>query len=346
MQSTSPLCTAAINKVAEIYEQLNESKAETLKCNFALAFPGLSQAEILDLMRKHRQSLFHSELERRQLNVMPPAHLRRFIQKHVEIEGSEHLREAREGPEPVILFTPHYGSFAVGVLRAIMDFENFKKVSLFYESPEKNPTTSIYKGLMERLGCDARVLYNDKTAVLKGLRVLKKGQVLGMMPDVFEYNLGLMYVPFFGRLTVAMGGTAFFALKANARLIPGYSWRRERQRFVLQYGAPIELSRTGDMAEDIYRTTVRIFANIQEQLTVAPEHWVYWDTFTERMSYGAEIEIPRASDAWLPQFGKLRHELATDTSHLGRFLSSLEARLRHVDEPSQEAALWETIGAP
>jgi hypothetical protein len=26
-------------------------------------------------------------------------------------------------------------------------------------------------------------------------------------------------------------------------------------------------------------------------------------------------------------------------------LSSLEARLRHVEEPSQEAALWETIGA-
>jgi len=121
-----------------------------------------------------------------------------------------------------------------------MDFENFKKVSLFYESPEKNPTTSIYKGLMERLGCDARVLYNDKTAVLKGLRVLKNGQVLGMMPDVFEYNLGLMYVPFFGRLTVAMGGTAFFALKTNARLIPGYSWRRKGQRFALKYGAPIE----------------------------------------------------------------------------------------------------------
>ncbi|HEX8068723.1 MAG TPA: hypothetical protein VF546_02150 [Pyrinomonadaceae bacterium] len=327
MQLTAPLCTAAAHKLADAYGALNDAKNAQLRDNFALAFPHLGEPELAALVKRHRRSTFHSELERRQLDVMPRAHLRDYLQTRIEIEGGEHLRAACESPDPVVLFTPHYGSFAVGVMRTIMEVDRFRPISLFYESPETNPTTYMYKGLMERLGCNSHVLYNDRTAVLKGLRALKQGHVLGIMPDVFEYNMSLMYVPFFGRLTVAMGGTAFFALKAKARLIPGYCWRRGRGRFTLKYGAPIELSRTGDMDEDIFRTTARIFANIQEQLTAAPEHWVYWDTLCDRMGYGAEVELPRERGAWRAQFARLRGELATGGSNLGRYLRAFEAQL-------------------
>lgn len=328
MQAAAPVGAAALARVADAYEYLNAEETARLKYNFALAFPELSDAGLRELVIRHRRATFQSEYERKQLDMMPPARLRDFCARRVEIEGAEHLRAACESPEPVVLFTPHYGSFAVGTMRAAMEIAPHKQFSVFYDAPEKNPTTQIYKGLFERLDVGTRVLYNDRTAILAGTRALRKGGVLGIMPDVYEYNPGLMYVPFFGGLTVAMGGTAFFALKANARLLPAYCWRSARGRFVTRFDPPIELSRTGDLGEDIYRTTVRIFANMQAQLTAAPEHWVYWDGFSARMGHDLEARLPHGTESWAERFTKLRRAMATEGSTLGRFLAGFEAGLQ------------------
>ncbi|HEX8131320.1 MAG TPA: hypothetical protein VF527_19630 [Pyrinomonadaceae bacterium] len=343
MQAASPLGTAALARLADAYEYLNADETTRLKHNFALAFPHLSDAEQRELIIKHRRATFQSEYDRRHLDMMPGAQLRDFCLKRIEIEGAEHLRAACESPDPVVLFTPHYGGFGIGTMRAAMDLAPHKQFSVFYDSPEKNPTTYIYKGLIERLDVGTRVLYNDRTAVLAGMRALRKGGVLGIMPDVYEYNPSLMYVPFFGGLTIAMGGTAFFALKANARLLPAYCWPRGRGRFILRYDAPIELSRTGDLGEDIYQTTVRIFANMQAQLTAAPEHWVYWDRFSDRMGNDLQVKLPSGDESWAEQFTQLRRAVATEKSTLGRFLSGFEARL-HQQNLSEDESLERKTG--
>ncbi|HEY1404035.1 MAG TPA: hypothetical protein VGB05_07920, partial [Pyrinomonadaceae bacterium] len=187
MQAASPIGAAALNRLADAYEYLNAEQTARLKRNFSLAFPHLSDTELRELVIKHRRATFQSEYERKQLDMMPGAQLRDFCMKRIEIEGGEHLRAACESPEPVVLFTPHYGSFAIGTMRAAMDIAPHKQFSLFYDSPEKNPTTQIYKGLIERLETGARVLYNDRTAILAGTRALRKGGILGIMPDVYEY---------------------------------------------------------------------------------------------------------------------------------------------------------------
>ncbi len=337
MQATAPVGAAALAHVADTYEYLNAEETGRLKQNFSLAFPRLSDAELRELVNRHRRASFQSEYERRQLDMMPGPQLRDFCMKRIEVEGAEHLRAACESPEPVVLFTPHYGSFAVGTMRAAMDIAPHKQFSLFYDSPEKNPTTHIYKGIVERLDVGTKVLYNDRTAVLAGTRALRKGGVLGIMPDVYEYNLGLMFVPFFGGLTVAMGGTAFFALKAGARLLPAYCVRRGRGRFVARYDAPIELSRTGNLNEDIYHTTVRIFANMEAQFTAAPEHWVYWDRFADRMGYELEVKLPREDETWEERFTRMRRAMATERSPLGRFLGGFEARLHQQNLPQDKS---------
>lgn len=327
MQTTAPVGSRVLARVADAYEYLNTDETEELRRNFSLAFPHLSEREVRELILKYRRSSFESEYERKQLDMMPAAQLRDFCMNRVEIDGEEHFRAAVENPEPVVLFTPHYGSFSIGTMRAAMDIAPHKQFSIFYDSPEKNPTTYIYKGLVDRLDVGTKILYNDRTAILGGARALKKGGVLGIMPDVYEYNLGLMYVPFFGGLTVAMGGTAFFALKAKARLLPAYCWRRKRGHFVVRYDKPIELSATGNLAEDIYHTTVRIFANLEAQFTAAPEHWIYWDRFANRMSYEFDVKLPRGDESWSEQFTRLRRAVATEQSTLGRFLSGFEKNL-------------------
>jgi KDO2-lipid IV(A) lauroyltransferase len=328
MQLASPLSTVAVNRLADAFRQLDIGTTERLRDSYSIAFPHLSAADIEEIVKKNWRSRFQAEHERVQLNGMPREQLISFCRSNVETIGAEHLRAACESPEPIVFFTPHYGSFAVACLRAILDVEQHKTISLFYDPPEVSPTTAMYKGLIERMGCNSKILLNDRTAVLKGLRALKGGNALGIMPDVYEFSPGLMFVPFFGRLTIAMGGTAFFALKSNARLIPVYCYRRARSRFVLQYGAPIELSRTGNFDRDIYRTTARIFANMQEQLTARPEHWVYWESLLDRFAYTPEVELPVEGESWDERFSVLRETLAEEHSQLGKFLASFETRLR------------------
>src|SRR3954468_21299457 len=109
MQATAPAGSRVLAKVADAYEYLNTDETEDLKRNFSLAFPLFSEREVRELILKYRRSSFESEYERKQLNLMPAAQLRDFCMKRVEIEGLENFRAAVENPEPVVLFTPHYG---------------------------------------------------------------------------------------------------------------------------------------------------------------------------------------------------------------------------------------------
>jgi len=153
---TSPACTVAFDLLADAFNRLDESATAHLNQNFAVAFPQLSEAERRALIKRHWRARFQSELERIQLNGMPRRELLEYCRTRVRIEGEENLRAARESRQPVIFFTPHYGSFALAVMRVIMDIEQHKTLSLFYDPPDVNPTTTIYQGLIERLGATRR----------------------------------------------------------------------------------------------------------------------------------------------------------------------------------------------
>lgn len=325
----SPIAARMLERMADAYRSLDEGTTARLRYNFALAFPAMSETEREELIKRHWRAKFQSELERVKLNSMPREQLIEYCRTHVELEGERNFRAACESSRPVAFFTPHYGNFALACVHLTLEVGRYKTMSFFYDPPEVNPSTTMYKGLIDRLECNAKVIYNDKMAVLKGLRALKNGNALGIMPDVYEYSPGLLYVPFFGRLSIAMSGTAFFALKSDALLIPLYCYRRAGSRFTLKYGEPIELSRTGDFSRDLYLTTASIYANIQSQLTALPEHWVYWPSFDDRLGFAASVELPCDETSWMARFSVLRSELAEENSRLAGFLSSFEARLQH-----------------
>src|SRR5215204_3468822 len=116
MQATAPFGSRVLARAADAYEYLNGEETAELRRNFSLAFPHYSEREVRELILKYRRSTFESEYERKQLDMMPAAQLRDFCMKRIEIEGEEHFRAACETPGPVVLFTPHYGSFAIGTM--------------------------------------------------------------------------------------------------------------------------------------------------------------------------------------------------------------------------------------
>lgn len=290
-----------------------------LRSNFALAFPRLDESGLNDLVERHWGAALQAEADLQHLTRLSPAALVRYCRERVQLSG--HLQAILQSQEPVVFFTPHYGAFAIACLRLVLELEGRKPVSVFYDPPDKNPTTGCYEKLIGDLGTSARILYNDKSAVLKGLRSLRNGGALALMPDVYDPTSSTACcVPFFGRLATAMNGTAFFAIKGGARLVPVYCRRTSARGFEMTVEKPLQYQVTGDFDRDLYFLTARIFENIQARIAEAPEHWFYWSVLHK--SYSSGVTVP-ASGSWRDELSTLRARLSVGEEGLRRLIDSM-----------------------
>lgn len=263
-----------------------------------VAFPTLSDEEAAALYVRHRMSMRKFALIKQHLDGLTLPELNSFIDRQVNIEGEEYLDAVRQSDGPVIFVTPHYGNFPAGCLKLIKEIGHYKTVNAFYNPPTKNRSSEGFEELFQRLGYGFHALFNDETAVLKALRVLKRGEALTMMPDVFDISGHVLYVPFFGRLVPAMAGTAMFALKGRATVIVGYNCPGEGLTSTLKLGRPLHIDRSGDLESDIALLTAAIFRELEAQIRSAPEHWIYLPGIGDLLADRLVVQ-PAASDAWI-----------------------------------------------
>lgn len=212
--------------------------------------------------------------------------------------GTSSVDAVRQSEGPVIFVTPHYGNFPAGCLKLIKEIGRHKTVNAFYNPPSTNRSSEGFEQLFQRLGYGFHALFNDDSAVLKALRVLKRGEALTMMPDVFDISGHVLYVPFFGRLVPAMAGTALFALKGRAQVIIGYNCPGEGLSSTLKLGAPLAIERTGELEADIATLTAAIFRELEAQIRSAPEHWIYLPEMHRLLAERLPVSAT-TSDEWL-----------------------------------------------
>ncbi len=77
--------------------------------------------------------------------------------------------------------------------------------------------------LFERSGVDTNTLLGSFTGVVAAMRALERNEWLVMMPDAFDDITHTIAVPFFGRMLRVAAGTAFFALRADALVVPVFT---------------------------------------------------------------------------------------------------------------------------
>lgn len=247
---------------------------QRMHASLQVAWPGLSLAAARRLQRRHHHAMHKCRLVQAHLAALAAPELASYLDRHVCVQDRV-LDLVRNDPRPVVFVTPHYGPFGLGCLKLIQAIGRHKTVNAFYDAPAKNPSSAGFEALLKGLGYGFNALFNDSTAVLKALRVLKRGEALTMMPDVFDLTGHVLYVPFFGRLVPAMAGTALFAIKSQARVVVGYSCPGDGLQTTVQLGVPIEPQRSGVLEADIASLTAAIFRDMERQIRQAPEHWAY-----------------------------------------------------------------------
>lgn len=226
------------------------------------------------------------------------ARLHRFLRTRVIEHGTRSLEEIAAMSGGVILAAPHYGAFIPACLRVIQAMHGHKRFNVIFNDPKVTPSNAPYGELFARLGCDVTVLYPDRRGTMAALKALKRGECLAILPDVYFESETTIAVPFFGRLLRVMAGTAFFASRTGAPIVPIYGIPSTSMGMELRVGQPIDPAAhtVEDEAQTLFNITAAMMGEMEDQFIEAPEHWNYWDSLRHRSTRLLSARAPSHVD--------------------------------------------------
>ena len=228
------------------------------------------------LARRHW--LYRAEYLAAQMRLgwLEPQELREFCLTRVDLEGFGELENVSPG-EAVVAFSAHYGHFLLATLCLILRSPKHMRIHILYNAPPVTGLLPTVQELLPMLGRPVESIHIDHAGTLRALRALRRGDLVILLADHVPFDGSEIHIPFLGRLMTAMRGTAFLALRSNARLLPFYGFLRGRDRFTVRVEPSLRLARTGSEEQDLYETTAGVFASIERQVLAHPEQWLFWD---------------------------------------------------------------------
>ncbi len=186
-------------------------------------------------------------------------------ERHVEVEGWEHVESARAGGRPVIVITGHCGNWEL--LGAVF---GSRRVPL--SAVVRGLTEKELEPMLERLRGvfgTHQINRGEPGAARELLKALRAGAALLMLIDQDLHTEGV-FVPFFGKLAHTPSGAARLALKRRAPALPAFVERLEGGSHRVRFGPPFELP------PDPVAATAVMTRAIEEQVRRRPEQWVWW----------------------------------------------------------------------
>jgi Kdo2-lipid IVA lauroyltransferase/acyltransferase len=188
----------------------------------------------------------------------------------VRYAGLEHYLAARDQGRGVLVVTGHLGLW---------------ELSSFYHSLMGYPMSMVIRRLdnplVDRLVNGIRCLHGNtvlhKDDFARGLLgAMRRGETVGILMDTNMTPPQGLFVDFFGVPACTASGLARVAMRTEAATLPGFlTWREEEKKYVLEFGEPLELVRTGNDEQDIVTNTQICTTAIETWVRRFPEQWLW-----------------------------------------------------------------------
>jgi KDO2-lipid IV(A) lauroyltransferase len=188
----------------------------------------------------------------------------------VRYVGLEHYLAARDQGRGVLVVTGHLGLW---------------ELSSFYHSLMGYPMSMVIRRLdnplVDRLVNGIRCLHGNtvlhKDDFARGLLgAMRRGETVGILMDTNMTPPQGLFVDFFGVPACTASGLARVAMRTEAATLPGFlTWREEEKKYVLEFGEPLELVRTGNDEQDIITNTQICTTAIETWVRRFPEQWLW-----------------------------------------------------------------------
>ncbi len=242
--------------------------------NLELAFqPTWSPEAIRKCQRAVFQNAAHVASEAAFLSQAKQGRRREWMAQNVHVDDSiKHLHTALKQGRGAILATAHLGNWELvaaalanhGVQGAVVG--KFKK---------RDPSASWVVRMRERNG--VRTLAQDSNPK-ELLRVLKDGQVLGLVCDLEVKRLDGEFLPFFGEQALTMSAPAALARASKASIVPVRCIRTPDcpERYTILFEAP--LCWDSSLAKPEARTHLlsELNGTFERWIRETPEQWAWY----------------------------------------------------------------------
>ncbi len=227
--------------------------------NLELCFPELDADARERLLRAHFHSLGMAVFEflRAWWGRLPP------VDAGFEVQGLEHLAQARAAGRGVILISPHFTTLEI-CTRLLCQHATIAGMYRPHDSEALD--WAVRRG---RLRHAAAMFARD--ALRPAVRWLKDGGVLWFAPDQESRRGDSVFVPFFGRPAWTLSSTHQLARLSGALVLPLFHERLADGRYRVEIGAALESFPSRDALAD----TARVMALIEAQVRRVPAQYLW-----------------------------------------------------------------------
>lgn len=241
---------------------LAKRRTHIIETNIRLCFPQLSKEEQLDLSRKALISSIMAVFEVA-LSWWSPQ--KRVIDLH-QVEGIEHLENARAKGKGVILLVSHFTTMEIA---GAMLNSHFDDLDVVY----KRSTNELLEWFIHHKRLEKCCGYLTRHKNLRQIiRTVKQGHVLWYAPDQDFGTKDSIFAPFMGVSTSTLLSTARIAKLTGAPVLPFYVERlNDKHGYVVHFSQPLENFPTNDELADA--TTIN--QAIEKQIQHTPEQYLW-----------------------------------------------------------------------
>jgi KDO2-lipid IV(A) lauroyltransferase len=234
--------------------------------NLALAFPEKDSKEKEEIARAAFRNLGRMAAELSFIPRLKEGNVGRYC----SIEGLENFERAREKGKGVLFLTAHFG--------------NWEWMAASFPLLSHHPCHVVFRpldsrfldGVVERLrtGTGNQAIPKQK-AMGQILRLLKEGEVVGILLDQNMAWQEGVFVDFFGEPACTNTGMALLALRTGTPVLPAFNIRQKDGRYRVVIEPEVPLVRTGNKEQDVAENTGLFTKIIERHIRNYPDHWLW-----------------------------------------------------------------------
>lgn len=192
--------------------------ARTTLRNLELCFPELEQSARNDLALRSLIETFRTICEAGAIWLWPAVRTLGLIR---EAEGLPLLQEAYRRGRGIILLAPHLGNWEL--LGLYLNTCGCGQTSQLYQAPADAGLAQLIYHARSRAG--ARMVATDKKGVADLLQALRRGELVGILPDQVPPDSGGDFADFFKVPALTMTLACRLAQKTGAAIVLAYARR-------------------------------------------------------------------------------------------------------------------------
>jgi len=238
--------------------------------NLEIAFPEKSEAERRVLLRGTFENLGRVLGEMSQFRSTTPANIERIVDFTLDEETQSLYHRVKEEKRGVLITTGHLGNWEM----LVFAFAALHEPIAYLARPLDNP-------LIEDLTVRIRTRFGNKpinksNSAMLAIKMLREGEILGVLADVNAHPKEGVFVPFFGVDACTSAGPAMLALRTDALIVPFFCvFDRQEKRYTIVRGDILEPVKTGDRERDVLETTRLYTAEIERIIRQYPDQWLW-----------------------------------------------------------------------